>query len=120
VDPIFTFLIIFLVTGFVSMSAALSAGAINKRPAEEKTGKLAERNAQVAIIMAGNLAALTLIGAMAFGMLNLEWWIPLVCMFVSFPVVHLLVMQRLLGDVKNLILMTPLVIGSIATLYYYW
>jgi hypothetical protein len=116
VDPIFTFLI----TGFVSMSAALSAGAINKLPDEQKTGKLAERNTQVAIIMAGNLAALSMIGAMAFGMLNLVWWIPLVCLFISFPVVHILVMQRLIGDVKNLILMTPLVIGSIATLYYYW
>jgi hypothetical protein len=116
VDPIFTFLI----TGFVSMSAALSAGAINKLPDEEKTGKLSERNTQVAIIMAGNLAALSMIGAMAFGMLNLVWWIPLVCLFISFPVVHILVMQRLIGDVKNLILMTPLVIGSIATLYYYW
>ena len=115
-DPIFTFLI----TGFVSMSAALSAGAVNKLPEEKKTGKLAERNTQVAIIMAGNFAALTLIGAMAFGMLNLVWWIPLVCLLITFPVVHLLVMQRLLGDVKNLILMTPLVIGSIATLYYYW
>ncbi|WP_028469992.1 hypothetical protein [Neptunomonas japonica] len=115
-DPIFTFLI----TGFVSMSAALSAGAINKLPDEQKTGKLAERNTQVAIIMAGNLAALAMIGAMAFGMLNLVWWIPLVCLFISFPVVHILVMQRLIGDVKNLILMTPLVIGSIATLYYYW
>ncbi|BBB29108.1 hypothetical protein [Neptunomonas japonica] len=115
-DPIFTFLI----TGFVSMSAALSAGAINKLPDEQKTGKLAERNTQVAIIMAGNLAALSMIGAMAFGMLNLVWWIPLVCLFISFPVVHILVMQRLIGDVKNLILMTPLVIGSIATLYYYW
>ena len=115
-DPIFTFLI----TGFVSMSAALSAGAINKLPDEQKTGKLAKRNTQVAIIMAGNLAALSMIGAMAFGMLNLVWWIPLVCLFISFPVVHILVMQRLIGDVKNLILMTPLVIGSIATLYYYW
>lgn len=115
-DPIFTFLI----TGFVSMSAALSAGAVNKLPDEQKTGKLAERNTQVAIIMAGNLAALTLVGAMAFGMLNLEWWIPLVCLLITFPVVHLLVMQRLLGDVKNLVLMTPLVLGSIATLYYYW
>lgn len=115
-DPIFTFLI----TGFVSMSAALSAGAINKLPDEQKMGKLAERNTQVAIIMAGNLAALSMIGAMAFGMLNLVWWIPVVCLFISFPVVHIVVMQRLLGDVKNLILMTPLVIGSIATLYYYW
>ncbi|WP_293268900.1 hypothetical protein [Neptunomonas sp.] len=115
-DPIFTFLI----TGFVSMSAALSAGAINKLSDEQKIGKLAERNTQVAIIMAGNLAALTMIGAMAFGMLNLMWWIPLLCLLVSFPVVHILVMQRLLGDVKNLILMTPLVLGSVATLYYYW
>ncbi len=115
-DPMITFLI----TGFVSMSAALSAGAINKLPEEKKVGKLAEKNTQVAFVLAGNLAALTLIGALAFGVRQLEWWIPLLCVFVTFPVVHILIMQRLLGDVKNLILMTLLVLISIPTLYYYW
>ncbi len=115
-EPIF----IFLISGFVAMSAALSAGAISKLPEEQKTGKLASRNTQVAVIMAGNLAALTLVCAMAFGIQKLDWWIPVICLFVSFPVVHLLVLQRLLGDIKSLMLMTPLVIASIPVLYYYW
>ncbi len=115
-EPIFTFLL----SGFVSMSAALSAGAINKMPEDQKTGRLASRNTQVAIVMAGNLAALTLVAAMAFGVLHLNWWIPVSCLFISFPVAHILVIQKILGDVKALLLMTPFVIASIPMLYYYW
>lgn len=111
---------IFLFTGFVSMSAALSAGAINKLPDSERQGRLAERNMQTVIVLAGNLAALTLIGAMAYGSLQLAWWIPLACLFVSFPVLHLLIMQPLLGNVKNLLLMAPLVLVSVPLLYFNW
>ena len=39
-DPI----ILFLITGFVSMSAALSAGALNKEPKDQKEGFLATNN----------------------------------------------------------------------------
>lgn len=113
-------LIVFLLTGFFAMSAALSAGAINKLPEEKKTGRLAERNTQVAVVLAGNLAALTLIGAMAYGIKNIHWWIPVSCLFITFPVVHIVLMQRLLGDLKNLVLMTALVIASIPVLYMLW
>jgi hypothetical protein len=113
-------LYVFLATGFVSMSAALSAGAINKLPEEDKPGFAKSRNGAVAVIMAGNLSALTLLFAMAFGFSKLDWWVPLSCMFISFPVLHVLIFQRMLGDVKNLFLMFPLVIGAIASLYYYW
>jgi len=116
VEPLF----IFLFSGFVAMSAALSARDINKLPEEERTGRLSSRNAQVAVIFAGNLAALTLVGALAYGMRQLEWWIPLVCVFLSFPVVHFLVFQRVWSDLVNLCLMTLLVIVAIVALYYYW
>ena len=53
-------MILFLVAGFVSMSAALSAGALNKVPLEEKKGFLASNNGTISVIMAGNLAAVTL------------------------------------------------------------
>lgn len=115
-EPLF----VFLFSGFVAMSAALSARDINKLPEEQKTGRLASRNAQVAVVFAGNLAALTLVGALAYGMRQLEWWIPLVCVFISFPVVHFVFFQRLWSDFINLSLMTLLVIVAIAALYYYW
>ncbi|MDF2180977.1 hypothetical protein [Neptuniibacter sp. CAU 1671] len=116
VDP----LIIFLATGMVTMSAALSAGAINKLPEDQKPSFASTRNGMVAVIMAGNISAITLLFAMAYGFLKLDWWIPLICMFISFPVVHVLVIQRVLGDLKALVLMLPLVIAAMPVLYYYW
>lgn len=113
-------LYIFLATGFVSMSAALSAGAINKLPDEDKPKFTLTRNGQVSVIMMGNISALTLLFSMAFGFLKLDWWIPLSCMFVSFPVIHVLIFQRMVGDVKTFFLMSPLVLASTAALYYYW
>jgi hypothetical protein len=116
VEPLY----IFLFAGIVSMSAALSAGALNKLPLEQKPGFMHKPNGQVTVVMAGNLGAITLLGAMAFGFLKLHWWIPLSCMFITFPVIHLLIFQRLLGDLKNLLLMLPLVIVAAVALYYYW
>ena len=111
---------IFLVTGFVALSVALSAGAINKLPDEDKPKFAQSRNGLVTVILAGNLAALTLVGAMAYGFRNLDWWIPLSCMFITFPVLHVALMQKALGDVRNLFLTMPLVVAAIGALYYYW
>jgi len=113
-------LYVFLFTGFVAMSAALSAGAINKLPEESKPDFVKKSNGQVTVIMMGNFAALVLIAAMAYGVLNLEWYIPLTCMIITFPVIHVMLVQRLLGDLKALFVMTPLVAFSAAALYYYW
>ncbi|WP_286237586.1 hypothetical protein [Neptuniibacter halophilus] len=116
IDP----LIIFLLTGMVSMSAALSAGALNKLPEEDKPESLRSRNGMVKVIMAGNLAAVTLLFSMAYGFSNLDWWIPLLCMFITFPVIHVVVIQRMLGDLKAVWLMFPLVLLSMPVLYLYW
>lgn len=116
IDP----LIIFLFSGVVSMSAALSAGALNKLPEEDKPAFASTRNGMVTVIMAGNAAAATLLFAMAYGFSNLDWWIPLLCMFITFPVAHVVVLQKVLGDLKALILMTPLVVISMVGLYLYW
>lgn len=113
-------LIIFLVTGIVSMSAALSAGALNKLPEEDKPAFTSTRNGMVTIVMLGNIAALTLLFSAAYGFMNLEWWIALLCVFISFPVVHVVVIQQMFGDFKALLLMTPLVLLSIPVLYVYW
>ncbi|MFC6669303.1 hypothetical protein [Marinobacterium aestuariivivens] len=113
-------LVLFLLTGFVSMSAALSAGAINKLPDTERPAFAQTRNGQVTVVMIGNLAALTLVGAMAYGFRLLEWWIPLLCLFLTFPVLHLALLQRVLGHVRTLFVMLPLVLASIVALYLYW
>lgn len=113
-------MILFLVAGFVSMSAALSAGALNKLPLEEKKGFLATNNGAISVIMAGNLAAVTLLGAMAYGFKNLHWAIPLSCMFISFPMVHVLIMQRIIGNKWSLLLMIGPSLLSAVALYWYW
>lgn len=113
-------LYIFLLTGLVSMSAALSAGALNKLPEEMKPDWLKTSQARVSVIFVGNLAALTLVGAMAFGFLTLHWSIPLTSMFIAFPAIHLLTVQKLLGESKGLVLMTVPVLISIVVLYLYW
>ncbi len=90
-------LLIFLLTGLVSMSAALSAGALNKIPEDRKPSFLTNRNGLVTVMVLGNISALTLIGALAYGFSRLEWWVPLSCVFISFPVVHFVAIQRLSG-----------------------
>lgn len=113
-------LYLFLATGVVSMAAALSAGALNKLPEDKRPACMQSRNGQVAVIMAGNLGALTLVGAMAYGFRVLDWWIPLSCLLLTFPLIHLVLFQRLLGDLKTLIVTVPLVVVSIGALYYAW
>ncbi|MCV6587973.1 MAG: hypothetical protein OIF57_02930 [Marinobacterium sp.] len=111
---------IFLVTGFVAMAGALSASGINKLAEEDKPAFAQTPNGQTAVILAGNLAALTLIGAMAYGFRLLDLWIPATCLFFSFPAVYILLFQNTLGDAKSFVMMMPLVPFSIGALYYYW
>jgi len=113
-------LYIFLAAGVVSMAAALSASALNKLPEASREDWFKTKNAQVAVILGGNLAALSLLGAMAYGFLTLHWSIPLSCMFITFPIIHIVVLQRLLGDVKTLFLTLPLVVIADIYLYINW
>lgn len=113
-------MILFLIAGFVSMSAALSAGALNKVPKDQREGFLATNNGALFVVMAGNLAAVTLLGAMAYGFKHLHWALPLSCMFVSFPMVHILLVQRLLGIKWSLLVMIVPSLISACALYFYW
>lgn len=113
-------LLIFLFSGCVSMSAALSAGALNKLPNEQRPGWLARPALQIVLVLMGNLAAVTLLAAIVFGFQQLTLWVTLLGIFITFPVVHLLLVQRLLGERIGLFIMMPLVLLSIGLLYYSW
>lgn len=113
-------LILFILTGFVAMAGALAAGAINKLPEDQKPEWAATRKGMTMIVMAGNLAAITLVGAGAYGFKHLDWWVPLSCIFITFPVVYLVLFQKVLGDLKSLFLMTPLVVVAAGALVYFW
>ena len=110
----------FLLTGFVSMSAALSASALNKVPKEQRQGFFATNNGAISVIMMGNIAAITLLGAMAYGFKNLHWALPLSCMFISFPMVHILLMQRIVGDKWSFLATIVPTFVSAVSLYIYW
>jgi cobalamin synthase len=116
VDPI----ILFLLTGFVSMSAALSASALNKVPKDQRQGFFATNNGAISVVMMGNLAAITLLVSMSYGFKNLHWAIPLSCMFISFPMIHILVIQRMAGDKWSFLAMIVPTIVSASLLYVYW
>jgi len=113
-------LYIFLAAGAVSMAAALSASALNKLAEEARPTWMRSKNAQVSVVLGGNFAALSLVGAMAYGFLTLHWSIPLSCMFITFPIVHILVLQRILGDAKTLVLTLPLTLVADIYLYLNW
>ncbi len=115
-DPI----ILFLLTGFVSMSAALSASALNKVPKDQRQGFFATNNGAISVVMMGNLAAITLLVSMSYGFKNLHWAIPLSCMFISFPMIHILVIQRMAGDKWSFLAMIVPTIVSASLLYVYW
>jgi hypothetical protein len=116
VDPI----ILFLASGFVSMSTALSANVLNKIPTEKREGFFATHNGALFVVMMGNIAAATLVFAMAYGFRNLHWALPLSCMFFSFPLVHILVIQKLLGGYKGLLTMMIPTLVAPFLLYIYW
>jgi len=116
IDPI----IIFVVTGMVSMSGALCAGAINKLSDEDKPEFASTREGMTKIVLAGNLAAVAFIFAAAYGFSHLDWWIPLICMFITFPVFHFIVVQQMLGNIKGLVIMSVLSLASLPVLYLYW
>ncbi|MDO6564359.1 hypothetical protein Q4488_13265 [Amphritea sp. 1_MG-2023] len=113
-------LILFLFAGFVSMSTALSAGQLNKLPDADKSDFLKSRNGAVWVVMTGNVGALTLVAALAYGFRLLDWWIPLSSIFLSFPAISVGVTQRLFGDKVNLLIMLPLTLLSAGLLYYFW
>ncbi len=113
-------LYIFLAAGLVSMSAALSASALNKLAEDQKPEWLKSKNSQVSVVLTGNFAALSLVGAMAYGFLTQHWSIPLSCMFLTFPIIHIVFLQRLLGDKTTLMLMLPLTLIVDVYLYLNW
>ena len=102
------------------MSLALSAGQLNKLTDEDKPTFLQSRNGMVVVIMAGNIGALTLIGALAYGFRLLEWWIPLSSIFLTFPALSVGISQRMFGNKVNLFIMLPLTLISAGLLFRFW
>ncbi|KAA0874185.1 hypothetical protein [Nitrincola tapanii] len=111
---------IFLVCGVFAMSTALSASALIKLPEEQRPKCMQDPSRLTAVMLLGNVSALTLIGVLAFGFSRLEWWLPLGSVFITFPLVHYVFLQRLLGDARNLLLSGALTLLAIPVLWWAW
>ncbi|WP_210398298.1 hypothetical protein [Motiliproteus sediminis] len=113
-------MLVFLLSGTFSMSAAISTSKLLKRPAEERPGWLQTTASARNLLLLGNLFALLLVAAMWFGITHLTWWIPVACLFVTFPVIHVLILERLLGDVKGVLFCGTASVASALLLWLGW
>lgn len=104
-------LVLFALSALVAMTAALSAGAINKQDSLDKP---------VGLIILGNISALILIIAAAFGFSRLSWWIPLTTILITVPIIHHVLLQRIMNDKMIVIICGSLSIISLPFLIYNW
>jgi len=102
------------------MSSALSIGAINKMAESDRPSWAQVRRNMMLLVLAGNVAALTLVGSMAYGFQVLHWSIPLSSIFITFPIIHQLVAAKFLGVIKPLVVTVPLTLVSAVLLYLNW
>lgn len=115
-DPI----LVFLVSGAFAMSAAISASQLLKRPLEERPRWAQSTKGARSLLLIGNLFALVLVAAMWFGITHLTWWVPVLCLFVTFPVFHVLILERLLGAVKGVVFGGLVALASTVLLWLGW
>tara|TARA_R110002167_G_scaffold56558_8_gene160540 strand:+ start:7569 stop:7964 length:396 start_codon:yes stop_codon:yes gene_type:complete len=115
-DPI----IIFLLSGLFPMSAAISASKLMKLPEEQRPGWVQGESGMRRVVLLGNLFGLILIAALWFGFTHLDWWIPLVCLLITFPVVHLVVIERLFGLSKSFMFSGALSLAVTGLLWLHW
>lgn len=113
-------LIIFLIIGGLSMSAALSAGEINKLPTEEKPEFINTRVGMLGVLIGGNIAVLMLAVTIYYGIQYLKWWLVTLCVLITFPAFYKLIICNLLKPVVALLLTTILTLALIPVLYYFW
>lgn len=115
-DPI----VVVLISGTFSMSAAIAASQLLKLPVAERPGWMQGKNGQIGVLMGGNLFALILVASMFYGFFHLTWWLPVLCLFLTFPVIHVLILEKLLGPTKEFTLSGLLAVASIPSLWLFW
>lgn len=113
-------MLVFLLSGTFSMSAAIATSKLLKRPDEERPSWLQSTSSARKVLLLGNLFALVLVAAMWFGITHLTWWIPIACLFITFPVIHVLILERLFGDVKGMVVCGAASVASTGLLWLHW
>lgn len=102
------------------MSAALSANTLVKMDDEEAPLWARDKAGKTRVLLGGNLFGIILVAAMVFGIYHMTWWIPVICLFVTFPAFHVIILERLLGPAKGLMFSGFVALGSIALMWMSW
>ncbi|MEH6473662.1 MAG: hypothetical protein V7752_20755 [Halopseudomonas sp.] len=115
-DPI----IVFLLCGLFPMSAAIAASKLMKLPEDQQPAWVQGESGMRKVVLLGNLFGVVLIAALWYGFTHVDWWIPLLCLVVTFPVVHLIVIERLFGLSKSFMFSGALSLAVIGLLWLHW
>ena len=66
------------------------------------------------------LLALGFFAVIFYGFTHLDWWIPVVSIFVGFPAAFAFIVRRILGDIWGFLILGPLGVVSIIYLALNW
>ena len=110
----------FLLSGLFPMSAALAAAKLMKLPEAERPAWIATESGMKRMIWLGNLCGVVLLGALWYGFTHLDWWVPLLCLVLTFPVIHLVLIERLFGMSKSFMFSVTLSMAVPGLLWLYW
>lgn len=113
-------MLVFLLAGTFSMSASICASKLLKLPEEEQPQWVRGKSGKVRVLLTGNLFAVLLVAAMVYGVMHLTWWIPVVCLFITFPVLHVVILERLLGASRGFLFSGVLSVGAAVLMGVYW
>jgi hypothetical protein len=106
-------LAIFLIVGQVQLAAMKSSLTVNQAsPVYWPSWALKEPGRSIMPLFF-TVSGLCFFGTMVFGFFHLEWWIPLVCLVIVFPFVHLAI-RFVIPDAAIMILGTAIsLVGAI-------
>lgn len=113
-------IIVFGVVGAFAMSAALCANQLLKLPEEEQPEWVRGKSGNTKVLMAGNLYSAVLVATIVYGFFHLQWWIPLVCLVLTFPVIHVVILEKLLGLSKGFFISGTLAVLGSPALWLFW
>lgn len=85
--------LIFVLAGAAAMSGALFARRLLHMPEEERHGWTAGNAGAGRVLLLGNICALLLVASLVYGFIHLAWWLPLICLVMTFPVIQRLLLE---------------------------
>lgn len=102
------------------MSAALFASKLVKLEGAEAPDWAKTQEGKTKVLLAGNLCGLIFVIAVVYGFLHLAWWIPLVCMVLTFPAFHVIILERLFSLSNGFFISGCIALLSTGLLWFYW